>query len=287
MTVYCTVISSQRHGVAESPTDCKMVLSEEIHVFASHKGGTGKTQLCFQCATQYADQHTDQTVLLFDMTELGDLTKRCLGGQSVKDTVIEKHFGKIFDLIETAKKVAEQASGEGGVMARFGQMLRGKCELDLEGVACRPADHNAAVPQNMLLISSGAATFDDHERSVEDTLKIAASFREAISKSANHNFKVFMTRKRTTKPAASPPDERCATLLINSFRFRVSAYCRGGRTIRGANLRHGERVGRSRGVRRWPVGLGVGCKDARVGAMTPRNGLSLVVGRKPDHRRKF
>ena len=46
------------------------------------------------------------------MTELGDLTKRCLGGAGQDRKSLEKHTGQMFKLIDTAKKVEqEQESG--------------------------------------------------------------------------------------------------------------------------------------------------------------------------------
>lgn len=85
-----------------------MGIEGKIHVFASHKGGTGKTQLCFQAASQYADANPGSKVMLLDMTELGDLTKRCLGGAQGNADVIEKKSGLIFSLLDIVKRAIQE-----------------------------------------------------------------------------------------------------------------------------------------------------------------------------------
>lgn len=40
------------------------------HVFVNHKGGVGKSTLCYHLATAYAQNHPDEKVLVLDFTEV-------------------------------------------------------------------------------------------------------------------------------------------------------------------------------------------------------------------------
>ena len=51
--------------------------------------------------------------MLFDMTELGDLSKRALGGSGQDAGVLEQNFGKIFELLDTV-----QGKKQGGTFSR-------------------------------------------------------------------------------------------------------------------------------------------------------------------------
>ena len=102
-----------------------MPIPEPIHVFASHKGGTGKTQLCFQCAAQYANDNPNTQVLVLDMTELGDLSKRCLGGTGDSDE-FQHEFGGMFDLVEQAEQ-----QDQGGVRAKFRSFFAGEQKMQV------------------------------------------------------------------------------------------------------------------------------------------------------------
>lgn len=52
-----------------------------IYAFASHKGGVGKTTLVFHAACQKAHTNPGQTVLVIDMTKMGDTSKMLLGSR--------------------------------------------------------------------------------------------------------------------------------------------------------------------------------------------------------------
>lgn len=60
------------------------------HVFANHKGGVGKSTLCFHLATAYAKSHPNEKVLVLDFTEVGFFTAQ-------KGTIlIERNVGLPF-----------------------------------------------------------------------------------------------------------------------------------------------------------------------------------------------
>ena len=62
---------------------------QSAHVFASHIGHTGKRTLCFQVACQQAAQNMDANVLVLDLTEEGDVTKRFLKAMAQEVSVEE------------------------------------------------------------------------------------------------------------------------------------------------------------------------------------------------------
>jgi cellulose biosynthesis protein BcsQ len=51
-----------------------------IYAFWNNKGGTGKTSLCFQSLTRYADLHPDQRVLAIDVCPQANLSELLFGG---------------------------------------------------------------------------------------------------------------------------------------------------------------------------------------------------------------
>eukprot|EP00913_Durusdinium_trenchii_P030803 g28849.t1 len=117
---------------------------QSSHVFASHIGHTGKTTLAYQMSTFFAQKHPDLTVLIMDLAEEGDLTKRLLGGvdaaagkvESLPSGLTSWLWSSKFDVMEHAVKLKE---------------------------------HNPALPENLYLISSGAwprteAPMDDDVR---------------------------------------------------------------------------------------------------------------------------
>ncbi|CAD7928945.1 unnamed protein product [Amoebophrya sp. A25] len=202
-----------------------MPIPREIHVFASHKGGTGKTQLCFQSACQYAEDNPATKVLIMDMTELGDASKRCLGGSSQDPRIIEQNCGKIFDIVnvatqqaaEEAQREAAAAEGNGssssssGFGMGFGSMLgslfgRGgnsaPAVVDTVGNAVQPSRWNEAVPENVYLISSGASHQDEQHRTRDDTVRIANALRESLEKTAD-TWKIFIDTDGDRRPSPS------------------------------------------------------------------------------------
>jgi len=183
-----------------------MPLTSEIHVFASHKGGTGKTQLCFQAACQYAKEHPAENVLLMDLTELGDLSKRALGGTAQDPRVIEENCGRIFDLIHSAEQQnsVEERNAQSGLYS-FWNYLRNPNSVslvDIPSIAVKPRRFNAAIPENVFLISSGAASGEENARTTEQTIQLANALREGLSKTPGAEWKLFIDTDGDRRPSA-------------------------------------------------------------------------------------
>jgi len=118
---------------------------QSAHVFASHIGHTGKTTLSFQTSCAYAKAHPDQKVLLMDLAEEGDLTKRLLGGVDSARDKAEQLFGGVFKLLQAAE------SGRSGLTSWLWSS-----EFKIEEHAEPMHQHNPELPSNIYLISSGA-----------------------------------------------------------------------------------------------------------------------------------
>jgi len=176
-----------------------MPVPGSIYVFASQKGGTGKTKLCYHTACQYAHSRPDEHVMLLDMTELGDLTKRCLGGVS-NEEALASNAGKMFEVIEAAEKVEEQH--QRGMFMRMASVFRRKVEIDLESAAVHPSEWNAAAPENLYLMSSGASSYDEEEeyRDPEEMRTIAQHIRQALEQDPR-TWKVFIDTDGDRRPA--------------------------------------------------------------------------------------
>lgn len=129
------------------------------HVFASHIGHTGKTTLCFQMACHYASQHPDESVLVADLAEEGDCTKRLLGGVDAASRKVDEIFGSIFKLISDAQ--SKRSSGITG-------WLWDRGDLDISKHAIAVHEHNPLVPNNLFLISSGAWSDERSEEAMAD-----------------------------------------------------------------------------------------------------------------------
>lgn len=142
------------------------------HVFASHIGHTGKTTLAFQMSCYYANKHPDCSVLVMDLSEEGDLTKRFLGGVDAAGQKVDDLFGGVFRLLGAAEK---RSSG-------LTSWLWGSA-FNVTDHAIRVVEHNPAIPQNLYLISSGA--WPRNEPPMEDEIRRSVSSRisESLDKS--------------------------------------------------------------------------------------------------------
>lgn len=143
------------------------------HVFASHIGHTGKTTLCYQMSCYFAQRHPEIQVLVMDLAEEGDLSKRLLGGVD-SSRVREELFGRVFTLFHAAGTVAERGRLTGWLFGR---------DLDLSEHTVRVRDHNASVPDNLHLISSGAWPREDEPMTLEARRAVADKIREALDRS--------------------------------------------------------------------------------------------------------
>jgi hypothetical protein len=96
----------------------------------------------------YATQNPNVTVLVMDLAEEGDLTKRLLGGVESSKDKVKKLCGGIFKLLDSAKN-------SGGLTSWLWSD-----GFDIEKHAIKVAEHNPHVPDNVLLIASGAWPHD-------------------------------------------------------------------------------------------------------------------------------
>lgn len=145
---------------------------QSAHVFASHIGHTGKTTLSFQMSSYYAVQHPDCSVLVMDLSEEGDLTKRFLGGVDAAAKKVDELFGGVFRLLTAAEK---RSSG-----------LTSWLWADSFNVmdhAVHLADHNPAMPPNIFLISSGAWPRTESPMSDEVRRSVAQRMHQSLEKS--------------------------------------------------------------------------------------------------------
>lgn len=145
---------------------------QSSHVFASHIGHTGKTTLAYQMSTFFAQKHPDLTVLIMDLAEEGDLTKRLLGGVDAAAGKVESLFGGVFRLLQAAEK---RPSGLTSWLW--------SSKFDVMEHAVKLKEHNPALPENLYLISSGAwprteAPMDDDVRK-----QVVARIRESLDQS--------------------------------------------------------------------------------------------------------
>jgi len=128
---------------------------QSAHVFASHIGHTGKTTLCFQLSCCYAKAHPDISVLVMDLAEEGDLSKRLLGGvdsYNEKSAELTGLRGSVFKLLGDAKTKE----------SRLTNWLWAST-IDVTKYAIPCSEHNPNIPKNLFLVSSGAWPQDDRE----------------------------------------------------------------------------------------------------------------------------
>ncbi|CAE8596755.1 unnamed protein product [Polarella glacialis] len=162
---------------------------QSAHVFASHIGHTGKTTLSFQMSSYYASKHSDCSVLVMDLSEEGDLTKRLLGGVAAASQLTESLFGGVFRLLSAADK------RETGLTSWLWSST-----FNVLDHAVRVADHNPAVPPNLFLISSGS--WPRHEKPLEDEARRAICSRiQSSLEGSSTNWKLFCDTDGDRRPS--------------------------------------------------------------------------------------
>lgn len=142
---------------------------QSAHVFASHIGHTGKTTLCFQMSCYYAQRHPEVRVLVMDLAEEGDLTKRLLGGVDSARTKIDELFGGVFSMLSDATKKTTGLTS-----------WLWSSSVDITQHALKVSDHNPAVPGNLYLISSGAYPCTEQPMEVEERKRIVAKIQQSL-----------------------------------------------------------------------------------------------------------
>mmetsp|Transcript_912 Transcript_912/g.1867 ORF Transcript_912/g.1867 Transcript_912/m.1867 type:complete len:358 (-) Transcript_912:105-1178(-) len=161
---------------------------QSAHVFASHIGHTGKTTLSFQMSCYYATRHPELSVLVMDLAEEGDLSKRFIGGADARERVKDV-FGGIF-------KIISEAGQARSVLTRW--LFTDK--FDVTEHAVKPATHNPAIPENLYLISSGAWPREDTPMDDETRQRICQRILDSL-KSSPTTWKLFCDTDGDRRPS--------------------------------------------------------------------------------------
>lgn len=162
---------------------------QSAHVFASHIGHSGKTTMCFNMSCYYAKRHPQVFVLVMDLAEEGDLTKRLLGGVDASKEKVDRVFGAVFSLISDADKKAS------GLTSWFWSS-----SVDITAHALRVADHNPNVPGNLFLVSSGAWPRKEDPLPDDKRKTICQKIRESLEKSGD-TWKLFCDTDGDRRPS--------------------------------------------------------------------------------------
>jgi len=158
--------------------------------FASHIGHTGKTTLCFQLSCYYARNHPEESVLVMDMAEEGDATKRFLGGVD-SSKANEDLFGGIFKLLGDADRKSS------GLTRWLWQE-----NVDITAHAVRVADRNPHVPPNVYLVSSGAWPRADKPWTLEERRRLCAKILQSLETSKK-SWSLFCDTDGDRRPSPS------------------------------------------------------------------------------------
>lgn len=170
-----------------------------ITVFASQKGGTGKTFLSKQVAAAYADANPNEHVLFIDLTELGDGTKYFFGGPEAMQGKENKLRG-VFEMFAAVQKAKKDGQG-------LWSRLRGSgSKFDMEEYAVQVSSINpsSGLPNNLFLVSSGGETIEAVEEeagtgSHEDRECICKAIQGALTNS-DKTWRVFIDTDGDRRP---------------------------------------------------------------------------------------
>jgi len=162
---------------------------QSAHVFASHIGHSGKTTLCFNMTCYFAKRHPDLNVLVMDLAEEGDLSKRLLGGVDAAREKVDEVFGAVFNLLADADR---KSSGLTSWLWHS--------NVDVAGHAIRVADHNANIPGNLYLVSSGAWPRAEDPMPDEKRKTLCEKIRESL-RSSSKTWKLFCDTDGDRRPS--------------------------------------------------------------------------------------
>jgi len=181
-----------------------------ITIFASQKGGTGKTFLSVQCASTHAEANPSEHVLFIDMTELGDGTKRLLGGQEFMEGK-ENTLGGLFGLASKAMEVeeAKEKDQQRGLLSKL--FFRGSekpvFQIDDHARHVYTTSGTGNVPKNVYVISSGGQTIEEDEveeasgmYSHDDRYVIVEALRKSMADS-DKTWRVFIDTDGDRRPS--------------------------------------------------------------------------------------
>jgi hypothetical protein len=100
-------------------------------------------------------------------------------------------FGGVFDLMDHTDEMSTKENKSGGFFAKllsYGSNER--TELNLESIGFRPSEFNPSIPENVLVITSGAEYIEETASPNEDIKRLATTFVEQLEKSPL-TFKMF------------------------------------------------------------------------------------------------
>jgi len=166
-----------------------MPFAEDGIIFASHIGHTGKTTHCFQRSCDFASKNPNVKVLVIDFAEEGDLTKRMMGGVDASKEKVESLFGSVFNLLTDAGKKSS------GLTSWIWSST-----LDIAQYAVQVNQHNANIPENLYLISSGAWPRDEQEMDVNQRKALCKKIKESLQKSTD-TWKLFCDSDGDRRPS--------------------------------------------------------------------------------------
>lgn len=138
----------------------------------------------------YAKTHPECRVLVMDLAEEGDLTKRLLGGVDAAKEIIQEVCGGIFNLLADAE---DKTKG-------FRNWLFAR-EVDITKHAIQVSQHNKNVPENLFLISSGAWPGSEDEMPAEQRKAVTDKIKESLQNS-DATWKLFCDTDGDRRPSA-------------------------------------------------------------------------------------
>jgi len=162
---------------------------QSAHVFASHIGHTGKTTLCFQLSCYYAKAHPDTKVLVMDLAEEGDLTKRLLGG-------VDNYHEKCGELLGSVFKLLGDADTKSSRLTNW--LWASTIDVTQYAIPC--SEHNPNVPENLFLVSSGAWPRSDPPFVSEKRKPLCKMILESMEKS-EQTWKLFCDTDGDRRPS--------------------------------------------------------------------------------------
>jgi len=112
------------------------------YAFWNNKGGTGKTSLAFQAATVYAEQHSDERILVLDLCPQANLSELFLGGL----------MGSGSDNLSTLQSETPRRTVGGYFEARLPTPYTVPGILP-DKFLCHPSDYNSAISANVTLLA--------------------------------------------------------------------------------------------------------------------------------------
>jgi len=114
----------------------------KIYAFWNNKGGTGKTSLCFQALTFYADQHPEERALAIDVCPQANLSELLFGGLT----------GKGSDILLARQSEPTRRTIGGYFELRLPNPYTPP-SIDPHAYIAHPADYNTAIPDNVDVIA--------------------------------------------------------------------------------------------------------------------------------------